>query len=373
MRKSAEAHDHRDVAVEDLVKGVQRIVGRKILHRPAPLLHAQMLVLQRLRMGQRQAEEDPLDRPQARADADPQPALHQRQAARVAGVHLRRLAVHVAAELVEHDHQRHQEARVLDVQRPMVVVPARRQGHVGAEAVPDLLVGLLELAEPEVQAVLDARAEHEAEHLLGLVDLRRRDLEALDLQQHPQLALQALHLRARQRVLLVEPGQDDMQPLLDAVAGPRVDPGDPLVGLPQPANQRLHQLHRPLRLGLGGGDEVVVAGHEALDVGQGLDGGRARPRLDQAHLAEHVAGAKVPRLLALAPSPMLTSTDRPDDQEAAVSPASPSERIVLPRPEPDQSALRITLPLTRNISSHHLTTFRPRGLIRHPDRLVLTS
>ena len=79
---------------------------------------------------------------QPRPDADAQPALHQRQAARVAGVHLRRVAVHVAAELVEHDDERHQQARMLDVERPVVVVPARGQRHVGAEAVPDLLVGL---------------------------------------------------------------------------------------------------------------------------------------------------------------------------------------------------------------------------------------
>ena len=167
----AEAHDHRDVAVEDLVKGVERVVGREVLHRPAPFLHAQVLVLERLGMGQREAEEHPLDRPQPRPDADAQAALDQRQAARVAGVHLRRVAVHVAAELVEHDDERDQQARMLDVERPVVEVPARGQRHVGAEAVPDLLVGLLELAEPEVQALLDARPQHVVEHLLGLVDL----------------------------------------------------------------------------------------------------------------------------------------------------------------------------------------------------------
>ena len=63
--KAAEALDHRDVPVEDLVKGVQRVIRRQFVHRPAPLLHAQVLVVQRLGMGQHQAEEDPLDRAQA--------------------------------------------------------------------------------------------------------------------------------------------------------------------------------------------------------------------------------------------------------------------------------------------------------------------
>ena len=144
----------------------------------------------------------------------------------------RRVAVHVAGELVEHDHQRHQQARVLDVQRPVVVVPPRRQRHVGAEPVPDLLVGLLGLAEPQVQALLDARAQHVVEDLLGLVDLRGRDLEALDLEQHAQLAVQRLHVRSREGVALVEAGEDHLQrtagcggPVPGSIAG------DPLVHL----------------------------------------------------------------------------------------------------------------------------------------------
>ena len=196
---------------------------------------------------------------QARAHPDAQPAPDQRQAARVAGVHLRGLAVHVAAELVEHDHQRHQQARMLDVQRPVVVVTPGREGDVRAELVPDLLVGLLDLAEPQVEALLDARAEHVVEHPLGLVDLRGRDLEVLDLQQHAQLALQALHLRRGERMLLVEARQDHMQPLLDAVARSGIDLAEALVGLPQPADERPRQLNRPLRIDLGGGDERLVA------------------------------------------------------------------------------------------------------------------
>ena len=64
--------------------------GARLVHRPAPFLHAEMLVLERLGMGEREAEEDALDRPEARADPDPEPALDEREAARVAGVHLRR-------------------------------------------------------------------------------------------------------------------------------------------------------------------------------------------------------------------------------------------------------------------------------------------
>ena len=75
---------------------------------------------------------------------------------------------------------------------------------------------------------------------------------------------------------------------------------------------------------------VVVAGHEALGVGHRLDRGGARPRLDQAHLAEHVAGRQDPEALRLAPLPMLTSTE-PAAMRKAVSPASPSEGSCLRR------------------------------------------
>ena len=94
-------------------------------------------------MGQHQTEKNPLDRLQARAHADPQPTPDERPAVRVARVHLGRVAIHVARELVEQDHQRHQKPRMLDVQRPMVVVPAGRERDLHPEPVPDLLVGLL--------------------------------------------------------------------------------------------------------------------------------------------------------------------------------------------------------------------------------------
>ena len=90
--------------------------------------------------------------------------------------------------------------------------------------------------------------------------------------------------------MLVQPGEDHVQPLLDAVAHFRAHPGHALVHLPQPADQRLHQLDRALGIGLRRGEEGVVGGHEALGIGQRLDGGGSRPGVDQAHLAEDLAG-----------------------------------------------------------------------------------
>src|SRR6185369_8062714 len=96
--------------------------------------------------------------------------------------------------------------------------PVRRQRDVGAEARRDLLVGLFRLAEPQVEAVLEARPQHVLQHLLGLVHLRSGDLDALELQQHAQLAPQRLDVARRQRFALVEAGEDDLQALLDALA-----------------------------------------------------------------------------------------------------------------------------------------------------------
>ena len=107
---------------------------------------------------------------------------------------------------------------MLDIQGPVVVVPPGCQGHVRAEPVPDLLVGLLGLAEPQVQALFDARAQHVLQDLLGLVDLRGRDLDAFELEQHAQLAPQGLHVRSGEGVALVQAGEDHLQALLDAVA-----------------------------------------------------------------------------------------------------------------------------------------------------------
>jgi hypothetical protein len=96
--------------------------------------------------------------------------------------------------------------------------PVRRQRDVGAEARRDLLVGLFRLAEPQVEAGLEARPQHVLQHLLGLVHLRSGDLDALELQQHAQLAPQRLDVARRQRFALVEAGEDDLQALLDALA-----------------------------------------------------------------------------------------------------------------------------------------------------------
>jgi hypothetical protein len=102
-----------------------------------------MLVFQRLGVGQHQAQEDPLDRLQAFARAGAQRTLHQVPAVRVIGIHPGGSAIHVARELVEQDDQGHQQARVLGVESPVVVLPLGRPHHFCAEAVPDLAIGLL--------------------------------------------------------------------------------------------------------------------------------------------------------------------------------------------------------------------------------------
>ena len=135
--------------------------------------------------------------------------------------------------------------------------------------------------------------------MLGLVDLRGRDLEAIDLEQYAQFAVEGLHVRCGEGVVLVETGEDHLQVLLDAVARFRIYPGQAFVRLPQPADQSLHELHRAVRIGPGGGDELVVGNHQAFGVGKRLDRGRSRPRLDQAHLTEHVAGIEDPDALGL--------------------------------------------------------------------------
>ena len=195
-----------------------------------------------------------------------------------------------------------QQARVVEVERPMVVVSARRQRDVGAEAVPNLAVGGLDLADPQAQALLDARAQHPGEHLLGLVDLGGRDLEVLDLEEHAQLVLQALHLGGGEGVLIVDPREDHVQPLLDAVAGVGVDSRHALVGPAQAADESAGQLDHRLRLALRRCREGLVAGDAALDVGDGAHRRRARAGVDQAHLAEDVAwaeGAEGPDLAGL--------------------------------------------------------------------------
>lgn len=54
-------------------------------------------------------------------------------------------------------HQGQQQPRVRDIEGPMVIVPPGRQDHVGAEPVRYLLVGMLGLAEPQVQALFYIR------------------------------------------------------------------------------------------------------------------------------------------------------------------------------------------------------------------------
>ena len=108
---------------------------------------------------------------------------------------------------------------------------------------------------------------------------------------------------ADEGVLLVDPREDHVQPLLDAVAGVGVDPRHPLVGPAQAADEGSRQLDHPFRLDLARGVEILVAGDAALDVGDGADRRRARPGVDQAHLAEHVARAEGAEGLDLAACP----------------------------------------------------------------------
>jgi hypothetical protein len=49
--KPAEALDHREMPVEDLVKRVQRIGRGQLVHHAVPLPHAQMLILHRFGVG----------------------------------------------------------------------------------------------------------------------------------------------------------------------------------------------------------------------------------------------------------------------------------------------------------------------------------
>ena len=107
---------------------------------------------------------------------------------------------------------------MLDIQRPVVVLPLGCQGHVGAKPVQDVLVRLRGLAKPQVQTFFDAWAEHVLQNLIGLADLRGRDLDAVDLEQHAQLTLETLQVCSGERVALFQAGEDHLQALLDALA-----------------------------------------------------------------------------------------------------------------------------------------------------------
>ena len=91
-------------------------------------------------------------------------------------------------------------------------------------------------------------------------------------------------------VALVEAGENHLQRLLDAMAHAGIYRPHPIVHLPLPADQRLHELDRAFGIGLGGRDEIVVSRHQALGGAQRLHRGRPRPGIDQAHLAEYVTG-----------------------------------------------------------------------------------
>ena len=60
----------------------------------------------------------------------------------------------------------------------MVVMAAGRQGDVRAEPVSDFLVGLLGLAEPQIQTLFKIRTQHARQGLLAPIDLRGRNQDA---------------------------------------------------------------------------------------------------------------------------------------------------------------------------------------------------
>jgi hypothetical protein len=97
-------------------------------------------------------------------------------------------------------------------------VPLGRERDVHAEAVPDLLVGLLGLAKPQVHAFFDIRAQHVGEDLLRLIDHPGRDLETFVLDHHAQLSPQVFHVRSGKGVASVQASEDPLQALLDSVA-----------------------------------------------------------------------------------------------------------------------------------------------------------
>src|SRR5205823_13627079 len=107
---------------------------------------------------------------------------------------------------------------MLDIEGPVVVMAAGRQGDVRAESVPDLLVGLLGLAEPQIQTLFNIRTQHVPQNLLALIDLRGRNLDAFLLKQDAQFAPQELRVRFREGATLVQAGEDYLQRLLHALA-----------------------------------------------------------------------------------------------------------------------------------------------------------
>ena len=58
----------------------------------------------------------------------------------------------------------------------------------------------------------------------------------------------------------------------------------------QAPHQRLHEADGAFRIRLDRGDEFLIGGGKAFRVARRFDSRGSRPRLDQAHFAEHLAG-----------------------------------------------------------------------------------
>jgi len=114
--------------------------------------------------------------------------------------------------------RQHTEARVLEIKGPVVVVAAGSESDVRVEPVPDFLVGLLGLAEPQIQTLSNIRTQHVRQDLLALVDLRGRNLDTFLLKQDAQFAPQGFRVRLRQGATLVQASEDQLQRVLNAVA-----------------------------------------------------------------------------------------------------------------------------------------------------------
>ena len=148
------------------------------------------------------------------------------------------------------------------------------EGNVRGEPIQDILVRLLGLAEPEVQAFFDIRAHHVLQDSFSLVDLRRSELYAVGLEQHAQLMPKSVQVRSRECVAPFQAGEDHLQALLDTLTQHlgRCD-GEQIVHLAKLPHETPHERDRPLRIVLHQWDELVVSGRHAFGIGHRLDSG----------------------------------------------------------------------------------------------------
>ena len=92
-----------------------------------------------------------------------------------------------------------------------------RQSDIGAKRVPDLLVGLLGFAEPQLHAFFDIRTQHVSQDLLRLIDHPGRDLKTFAMDQDAQRSPQFFQFRPGNTVAAVQAVKDRLQALLNAL------------------------------------------------------------------------------------------------------------------------------------------------------------